>query len=209
MRVVAPPTHVGEDHWPVLSCVRVTAADEPAEFVVLVDCGEGTPQHPYATLRVFVWPTRRKVADGEYNLSFDQARRSLAERARLLPHTTSSVEVVVVRDPDAANDYAIFVDGTHRPDGKANGVRVVTHDIDLGAVEITAAWVEQQLARASALSPAAARHARDAVHAHVEDIELDDAQAGDIVAEDAAPAITPARAEAELREEPEGRECEA
>nr|BFE56384.1 hypothetical protein GCM10020063_009100 [Dactylosporangium thailandense] len=47
MRFVAPPTHVGADRWPVLSSVRVTAADHPAEFVVLVDC-EGTPEHPYA-----------------------------------------------------------------------------------------------------------------------------------------------------------------
>lgn len=203
MRVVTPPTHVGEDHWPVLSYVRVTTADEPAEFVVLVDCGEGTPQHPYATLRVFVWPNRRKVADGEYNLTFDQARRSLAERARLLPHTTSRVEVVVVRDPDAANDYAIFIDGTHRPDGTAHHVRVVTHDIDLGAVAITAGWVEQQLARADALSPAAARHARDAIHASVADLELDHAQAGDIAAANEAPATTPARAEPEVR----GREA--
>ncbi|MGI5243357.1 hypothetical protein [Dactylosporangium sp. CA-139066] len=46
MRFVAPPTHVGADRWPVLSYVRVTAADHPAEFIVLVDCGEGTPDSP-------------------------------------------------------------------------------------------------------------------------------------------------------------------
>lgn len=177
MRFVAPPTHVGEDQWPVLSAVRVNTADDPAEFVVLVDCGEGTPQHPYATLQVFIWPkrrTRRKVADGEYNLTFEQARRSLAERAKLLPTTSTTVEVVVVRDPDAANDYAVFVDGTHQPDGRADGVRVITHDIDLGAVEITPVWVDQQLKRADALSPAAARHARDAVLTYVDDMQVDD-----------------------------------
>src|SRR5690606_12163971 len=120
MRFVAPPTHVGEDQWPVLSAVRVNTADDPAEFVVLVDCGEGTPLHPYATLQVFIWTkrrTRRKVGDGEYNLTFEQARRSLAQRAGLAPARTTTVELVVVRDPDTANDYAVFVDGVRRPDG--------------------------------------------------------------------------------------------
>jgi hypothetical protein len=177
MRFVAPPTHVGEDQWPVLSAVRVNTADDPAEFVVLVDCGEGTPVHPYATLHVFIRPTRRKVADGEYNLTFDQARRSLAGRAGRPPTTTTTVEVVVVRDPDAANDYAVFIDGTHQPDGSANGVRVITHHIDPGAVEITSAWVDQQLQRADALSPAAARHARDAVLAYVDHMEVGDVHA--------------------------------
>lgn len=37
----------------------------------------------------------------------------------------------MVCDPHAANDYAVFVDGARRPDG----VRVNTHDIDLGAVD--------------------------------------------------------------------------
>lgn len=183
MRFVAPPTHVGEDQWPVLSAVRITTADDPAEFVVLVDCGEGTPEHPYATLHVYIWTkrrTRRKVADGEYNLTFDGARRSLAERAGLLPTTTTTVEVVVVRDPDDVNDYATFVDGVRRPDGFAGGVRVVTHDIDLGAAEITPASVEQRLERAGALSPAAARHARDAVVAYVDDIGFDNEWTADI-----------------------------
>lgn len=174
MHVIAPPTHVGADNWPVLSSVRLSTAGHPAEFVVIVDCGEGTPEHPYATLRVCVWPQRRKVSDGEYNLTFDQARRSLAERAGLAPDRTRTVEVVVVRDPDAANDYAIFVDGARRTDATTGTLRVITHDIDLGAVEITAEWVAEQLQRADALSPAAARHARDAVHSYVDDIEADD-----------------------------------
>ncbi|GAA0908079.1 hypothetical protein [Virgisporangium aurantiacum] len=182
MRLVAPPTHVGEDQWPVLSAVRVSTADDPAEFIVLVDCGEGTPEHPYATLRAVVWTrrrTRRKVTDGEYNLTFDAARRSLAERAGLLPTTASTIEVVVVRDPDFGTDYAMFVDGVRRPEGRTDGVRVVAHDIDLGAVEITPASVEQRLLRADALSPAAARHARDAVLAYVDEIGCGDGRADD------------------------------
>jgi hypothetical protein len=88
----------------------------------------------------------------------------------LLP--TVKVEVIVVRDPDAANDYAVFVDGQRRPDGKTDRVRVVTHDIDLGAVEITPAWVAGQLQRADgALSPAAAHHARESVTSYADDLE--------------------------------------
>lgn len=182
MRFVAPPTHVGADQWPVLSAVRITTADDPAEFVVLVDCGEGTPVHRYATLHVYIWTTRRtrrKVCDGEYNLTFDAARRSLAERAGLLSETTSTIEVVVVRDPDFGTEYATFVDGVRRPEASADGVRVVTHDIDLRGAEITPASVEQWLQRADALSPAAARHARDAVLAYVDEIGCDDDRADD------------------------------
>jgi hypothetical protein len=182
MHVIAPPTHVGEDHWPVLSFMRVSTAEHPATFVVIVDCGEGTPEHPYATLQVCVWPGRRTVGEGEYNLTFDQAQRSLAQRAGLAPTTTTTVEVVVVRDPDAANDYAVFVNGTRRTDATTGPVRVITHDIDLGATEITPAWVAAQLHRADALSPAAARHARDAVLGDVDDIEVDTAPGGDIPA---------------------------
>jgi hypothetical protein len=190
MRFVAPPTHVGIDNWPVLSAVRVAAADNPtdvpAEFVVLVGCGEGTPSEPYATLRVFVWPDRSKTADGEYDLTFAEAQRSLAERAGLMP--TATVEVVVVRDPDQANDYAVFVDGQHQATGRTDTVRVVTHDIDLGAVEVTPAWVGEQLQRAAALSPPAGRHAREAVLAYVDDLPADDLpEGGDAGEEEVAP----------------------
>jgi hypothetical protein len=57
MNPVAPPTTVGSLHWPVLSAVRVSTANQPAEFVVLVDCGEPTPREPYATLRNRSGPT--------------------------------------------------------------------------------------------------------------------------------------------------------
>src|SRR5262245_52197827 len=114
MRFVAPPSRVGDLRWPVLSAMRVNTVDEPAEFVVIVDCGEGTPREPFATLHVYVWRDRTHAEQGEYNLTFDQARRSLAERAGLLPTARTRVEVVVVRDPDAANDYAVFVDGVRQ-----------------------------------------------------------------------------------------------
>ena len=128
MRLVVPPTHVGDDQWPVLSYVRVNTADDPAEFVVLVDCGEDTPRNPYATLQVFIWPTRRTVADGQYNLTFDQARHSLAERAGLLPTTTSNLDVAGTRLDlhDAQPEFAVH----RQPDGdvqlqvRADGVDV-------------------------------------------------------------------------------------
>jgi hypothetical protein len=178
MRHVAAPTHVGPDQWPVLSAVRIATAADPAEFVVLVDCGEGTPTNRYATLLVFIWPDHTKTIDGEYNLTFAQARHSLAERAGLLAKTTITVEVVVVRDPDYANDYTIFVDGQPYT-GKSETVRVVTHDIDFGASPITSAWVAGQLKAADALSPAAAARARETVLAYAGDLpdDADDADA--------------------------------
>jgi hypothetical protein len=176
MQPVAPPTHVGDLHWPVLSAVRVEGGDHPAEFVVLVDCGEPAPREPYATLLVHVWAEHSKAEQGEYDLTFTQAKRSLAERAGLLPTTT--VEVLIVRDPDQANDHTIVVDGHHRPDGKTDTVRVVTHDIDLGAIQITPAWIAEHLQRADdTLSPAAARHAREVVVGNAEDLESLEAEA--------------------------------
>jgi hypothetical protein len=171
MHPVAPPTSVGDLHWPVLCAVRVSTADEPAEFVVLVDCGEPTPREQYATLRVYVWSERNKAELGEYDLTFEQARCSLAERAGLAPRST--VEVVVVRDPDRSNDYTVVIDGTIRPDGTGRYVRVITHDIDLGASEITTAWVATQLEHAQRLSPAAAAHAREVIAMYADDNDVD------------------------------------
>jgi hypothetical protein len=91
---------VGEQKWPVLSAVRVSTADHPAEFVVLVNCGEGTPRHPYATFQVFIWPHHRSASDGGYGL---------AERAGLVP--TTRVEVVMVPDPDP--DAAHYAEAVH------------------------------------------------------------------------------------------------
>ena len=171
MHPVAPPTSVGDLHWPVLCAVRVSTADDPAEFVVLVDCGEPTPREQYATLRVYVWSDHSKAEEGEYDLTFAQARHSLAERVGLLPRST--VEVIVVRDPDRSNDYTVVIDGTIRPDGTSPYVRVITHDIDLGASEITPAWVVAQQEYAQQLSPAAAAHAGDVIAMYADDNDVD------------------------------------
>ncbi|WP_432830834.1 hypothetical protein [Dactylosporangium sp. CA-092794] len=177
MHPVVVPTTVGDLRWPVLSAVRVSTAEHPAEFVVLVDCGEPTPREPYATLRVYVWPDRSKAEHGEYNLTFAQAQRSLAERAGLLAHHT--VEVVVVRDPDASNDSTVVIDGTVRPHGSTDHVRVITHDIDLGAQDITPDWVAGQLESARRLSPAAAARAAEVIAAYADDTDLDGTGVGD------------------------------
>ena len=171
MHPVILPGTVGDRHWPVLSAVRVSTADEPAEFVVLVDCGEPTPRERYATMRLFVWPQRSKIEQGEYDLTFAQAQRSLAERAGLLYKHT--VEVIVVRDPDRRNDYTVVIDGTIRPGATTDHLRVVTHDIDLGAQPITPAWVAAHLEAAHRLSPAAAAHATQVVAAYADDSDVD------------------------------------
>jgi hypothetical protein len=53
MTPAALPAHVGDLRWPVLSAIRVDSGDYPAELMLLVDCGEGTPNEPYATLQLF------------------------------------------------------------------------------------------------------------------------------------------------------------
>ena len=176
MHPVVPPTTVGDLHWPVLSAVRVNTTDEPAEFVVLVDCGEPTPREPYATLRLYICPDHSKAEQGEYDLTFAQAQYSLADRAGLLRDRT--VEVIVVRDPDRSNDYTVVIDGTIRPGAATDHLRVITHDIDLGAEDITPAWVAAQLESARRLSPAAAAHAAEVIAGYADDTDVDD-NAGD------------------------------
>jgi hypothetical protein len=178
------PTHVGDLRWPVQAAVRVhperdNAHPGPAEFSVVVDCGDSTPTHPYAVLTVYVWADRVVADRGHYDLTFARAQQIMLERAGLLP--TPTVEVVTVRDRDHANEHTIFVDGTRRdttvtdtglqdtrtpgtasgPDGTddtgvAGRARVVVCDIDPGDTGATPAWVRDMLTRAAKLSPAAA-----------------------------------------------------
>jgi hypothetical protein len=95
----------------------------------------------------------------------------MLERAGLLPRST--VEVLVVSEPDRSKDYTIVIDGKARPDGTSRHVRVITHDIDLGASEITPAWVAAELQRTAALSPTAAAQARDVITRYAEDSDVD------------------------------------
>lgn len=167
MRAVQLPPAVPGHGWPILSTVRRGTSDTPAEFIVVIDCGDGTSTEPYATMHVYAWPDRLKFRDGEYNLTFVQAQRSMLERSGLLPSTT--VEVVVVRDPDRANEFAVFIDGAHRPGGKTARVRVLIHDIDPGAAGVTPAWVTAQVQHTGDLSAAAAAHVRNVVTGYADD----------------------------------------
>lgn len=78
------PVVVGDLRWPVISALCLDPSSRPAQFVVIVDCGEGTPREQFATLRVEVWPDRTVATRGEYNLTLFEAHRSLLERAELL-----------------------------------------------------------------------------------------------------------------------------
>ena len=191
MSPVPIPTHVGDLRWPVQAALRVQPepGDWPVEFVVVVDCREGTPSR-YAVLTVHVWPDRVVAQQGIYDLTFTRAQQIMLERARLLP--TVRVEVITVRDPDRANEYTVFIDGQRRdvtvtdtglrdtgtPDastpgtgdtGVAGRVRVLVCDIDPGDTGVTPAWVRDILTRADRLSPAAAAWAGDVVAGYAED----------------------------------------
>ena len=186
------PTHVGDLRWPVQAAVRVQPERKggPVEFVVVVDCGEGTPRHRFAVLAVYVWPDRVVTEQGVYDLTFDRAQQLMLQWAGLLP--TVRVELVTVRDPDAANAHTVFIDGQRRDvtvtrtglrdtglrdtgmaasgdTGVAAQVRVVVCDIDAGDTGATPAWVAGMLTRAGTLSPAAATWAGDVVAGYAED----------------------------------------
>jgi hypothetical protein len=172
MTPVAVPTHVGDLQWPVLSAIRVDSRDHPAELILLVDCGEGMPNEPYATLQLFIWPTRTKLQDGHYDLTWAEAQRSLLHRAGLLPR--HRVEVVTVRHPQRANQHTIFVDGTHRDTGVAPDVQVVVVDVDLHGDA-----VEQDLVLSGAatdlraVSPAVRIHVREVAASYLDDRDGD------------------------------------
>ncbi len=170
-----------------IRALRVPSKTEggPAQFVVVVDCGEGTPRHRFAVLAVYVWPDRVVAEQGVYDLTFDRAQQIMLERAGLLP--TVRVELVTVRDPDAANEHTVFIDGQRRDvtvtrtglrdagmagtgdTGVAARTRVVVCDIDAGDTGVTPVWVADMLTRAGTLSPAAAAWASDVVTGYAED----------------------------------------
>jgi hypothetical protein len=122
-------------------------------------------------MRVLVWPDHTKAEWGEYDLTFAQAQQSLIERAGLLP--TSTVEIVTVRDPDGNSDHAVFIDGVACPDRRSQRVRVVVHDIDITAGDITPDWVAGQIGRTRGLSADAATYARIAVTMYADDNNVD------------------------------------
>ena len=167
MKPIALPTHVGDRHWPVLSAIRVDTGEHPAELIVLVDCGEGMPNEPYATLQMFIWPTHNKLQDGHYDLNLAEAQRSLLARAGLLPR--HRVEVVTVRHPDNANQHTIFIDGQRRD----TGVGVVVVDVDLDDVGISEPAVNGAATDLQTVSPAVVTHVREVAASYLDDRDGD------------------------------------
>lgn len=155
-----PPAVPGHG-WPILSAVRYGTSDQPAEYIVVVDCGEGTPTVRYATMHVFVFPNRIKFRDGEYDLTFTEAQRSMAERAHLAPRHQVDV-VVLAHEPHSRDVTAVFVDG-HAVDGVAGPVTVTACVLYLDPDDEDDDLVQAALHQADSLSAAAARYATDAV----------------------------------------------
>ena len=180
MTPVTVPAHVGDLRWPVLSAIRVDSGDYPAELILLVDCGEGTPNERHATLQLFIWPTRTKLQDGHYDLTWAEAQRSPLHRAGLLPQ--HRVEVVTVRHPQRANQHTIFVDGTHRDTGVARDVQVVVVDMNLDVnfvdgLDGDAVAGDPILSGAAtdlaAVSPAVRTHVREVAASYLDDRDGD------------------------------------
>jgi hypothetical protein len=157
----------------ILSAVRLGTSDTPAEFIVIADCGEGTPTERYATWHVYAWPGRTKFDAGEYNLTWQQARRSLAERAYLIPPRDIEV-TVIAREPHHADILQAFVDGA-TPDA-ASRITVRTEVFYLDPDNEDDHEVRDGLRRAATLSPAAAGHVADILRdfAREQRIEADD-----------------------------------
>ncbi|MEU8001610.1 hypothetical protein AB0B66_10655 [Catellatospora sp. NPDC049111] len=144
--------------WPVLAAVRATLDTAPAEFVVIADRGSEYGTARYATLRILHWPAespnRRHnvvVRDGEYDLTWDDAVSSLADRGGLLPRRRIET-VTFVREPYHHDLVITYVDGhpfTQGRDLTASGV--VCH-VDLG--DEPDRWVADAIRALEALSPA-------------------------------------------------------
>lgn len=150
------PERAGAGHWPVISAVRYSTGTNPVEYIAIVYCGEGTPTHPYATVHLYLWPGRIETRDERNDLTWQQARQSLAERAGLIP--TPQVEVLVYsREPYAKDDTVVFIDGQPaNPDRPAAAVttRVVYLDIH----DEQDWWMVTALRGISHLSDAAQQH---------------------------------------------------
>jgi hypothetical protein len=146
------PAAVGVQRWPVVSAVRVGTSVTPAEFIVIADCRDDTARQRYATLRVFVGPGQVESRDGEYDLAWQQAQRSLAERAGLIPRRR--VEVLVYSsEPHDTDEAVVFIDGD--PPGPDEPITVDTHVVYLDIHDDEDEWMGRVLRNAARLSPAA------------------------------------------------------
>lgn len=73
------------------------------------------------------------------------------------------VDIIVVRDPDEANQYSVYIDGVKADTNETDTVKVTISDIDFGASAITGEWVTNHLETANDLSPAAAAEYRSII----------------------------------------------
>lgn len=155
------PDRVGVGRWPVISAVRYGTGTDPVEYIAIVDCSEGTPTHPYATVHLCLWPDQIKTGDGQYNLTWQQARRSLAERAGLIPTPRAEV-VIYAREPYAHDRTVVFIDGqlaaAERP-----AVVVTSRVVYLDLEDEQNWWMVTVLRGISHLSAAAQQHITDEI----------------------------------------------
>jgi hypothetical protein len=108
--------------------VRVGTSVTPAEFIVIADCHDDTAHERYATLRLFIRSGQVLARDGEYDLSWQQAQRSLVERARLIPHRRGEV-LVYSSEPYDTDETVVFIDGDQP--GSDEPITVDTHVVYL------------------------------------------------------------------------------
>jgi hypothetical protein len=62
--ILAIPGRVTVDRLPVISAVRYGTGINPVEYIAIVDCGEGTLNHPYATFTCMCGRARSKPVTG-------------------------------------------------------------------------------------------------------------------------------------------------
>lgn len=157
----AIPDRVGTGRWPVISAVRIGTRTDPVEYIAIVDCGEGTPTHPYATVHLCLWPDGVKTRGGQYNLTWRQARRSLAERAGLISAPSAEV-LIYAREPNAQDRTVVFIDGelaaAERP-----AVVVTSRVVYLDLEDEQDWWMVTVLRGISHLSAAAQQHITDEI----------------------------------------------
>lgn len=164
------PASVGVQRWPVVSAVRVGTSVTPAEFIVIADCRDDTAHERYATLHLLLRPGQCNARDGEYDLTWQQAQRSLAERARLIPHRRVEV-LVYCNEPDNTDETVVFIDGdAPEPD---EPITVDTHVVYLDIHDDEDEWMGRVLRNAATLSAAARQDVTDVINAVAQERGVD------------------------------------
>jgi hypothetical protein len=175
--ILAIPGRVTVDRLPVISAVRYGTGINPVEYIAIVDCGEGTPNHPYATFHLYVRPGEVKARDGDYDLTWQQARRSLAERAGLIPVPHAEV-VILAHEPGGTDEAAVFIDG-QPADRMRPTVKVTAHVVQLDTDDEQHWWMVAALRSISHLSAPAQQRITDEITQIAADRGIDLGQLGE------------------------------